>query len=256
MRIRTIKPDFFKDEDLAEIPHKARLLALGLLCLADGHGRLEDRPRKIRAEVFPYEAGSIEDDLQALHDIGFIIRYSADGKNVIQVRNFRVHQRISGKEASFESNFPERGSNGEATVKQRGSNDCFTNVQEREKEKEREKERTLDIVEDGDAVPDGPSQPNCPTREIVDLYNAICGESMPKAKVKTPARDAAIRRLWAFLKRDLTNIESFFYEAIASDFLSGRNGKWKGCNLDWLCKTANSVKVVEGNYKNQAKETD
>jgi hypothetical protein len=37
----------------------------------------------------------------------------------------------------------------------------------------------------------------------------------------------------------------------ASDFLSGRTGKWTSCNVDWLLKPANFTKVLEGNYDNR-----
>ncbi len=33
-----------------------------------------------------------------------------------------------------------------------------------------------------------------------------------------------------------------------SDFLTGRNGKWTGCSLDWLLRPENWQKVREGNY--------
>jgi hypothetical protein len=43
--------------------------------------------------------------------------------------------------------------------------------------------------------------------------------------------------------------------AQASDFLSGRNGKWTGCNFDWLINENNMVKVLEGNYENKKQKT-
>ena len=37
-----------------------------------------------------------------------------------------------------------------------------------------------------------------------------------------------------------------------SDFLSGRNGRWTGCNLGWLLKPNNMAKVLNGSYGNRA----
>ena len=51
MRIRTRKPAFFKDEDLADLPPLTRLFFQGLWPMADRDGRLENRPRLIKAEV-------------------------------------------------------------------------------------------------------------------------------------------------------------------------------------------------------------
>lgn len=102
MRARTLKPGFFKNEQLAELPMAARLLFAGLWCLADRAGRLEDRPRRIKAELFPYDDLDIEPLLQALADHGFIVRYAVDGARYIQVTNFTKHQSPHPREAASE----------------------------------------------------------------------------------------------------------------------------------------------------------
>lgn len=130
MRIRTIKPSFFKDEEIADLPPLCRLLFQGLWLMADAQGRLEDRPRRIKAECLPYDDVDVDEMLQLLHDRRFIVRYEVDGRACIYVRNFLKHQRLSGKEAEVKSELPafdeamgkQRGSNGEAMGKQRGSN--------------------------------------------------------------------------------------------------------------------------------------
>lgn len=100
-RIRTIKPDFFKNEPLAELPPLTRLLFIGLWTLADRAGRLEDRPKRIRAEVFPYETNfPVDESLQALHDCGFIHRYQVDQQAYIQIVTFARHQNPHVKEAA------------------------------------------------------------------------------------------------------------------------------------------------------------
>ncbi len=53
MRARSRKPGFFKNEDLAEVGPYAQLLFERLWCLADREGKLGDRPKKIKAEIFP-----------------------------------------------------------------------------------------------------------------------------------------------------------------------------------------------------------
>jgi hypothetical protein len=54
-RTRSLKPSFFKNEHLAECEPMARLLFAGLWTLADSQGRLECRPLRIKAELFPYD---------------------------------------------------------------------------------------------------------------------------------------------------------------------------------------------------------
>lgn len=123
-RIRTIKPEFFLDDELAELPPLTRLLFIGLWTLADCEGRLEDRPKRIRAQIHPFDDGDTGAMLQALHDYGFIHRYAVAGIRYIEVRNFKKHQRITGKEAEGQSSLPPKpdgGNNGETTGKQGGN---------------------------------------------------------------------------------------------------------------------------------------
>lgn len=97
-RSRNIKPAFFKNETLAECAPLARLLFAGLWCLADRVGRLEDRPKRIRAEILPYDDGCVDDILNELHNAGFILRYGVGEKRYIQVVNFGKHQNPHCKE--------------------------------------------------------------------------------------------------------------------------------------------------------------
>jgi hypothetical protein len=91
-RARNIKPGFFKNEDLAECSPWARLCFAGLWILADRSGRLQDRPRKIKGELFAFDSIEVEPLLVELHRRGFIDRYVADNVAVIQVVTFEKHQ--------------------------------------------------------------------------------------------------------------------------------------------------------------------
>jgi hypothetical protein len=91
-RARNIKPGFFKNYDLADLGPIAQLLFAGLWCLADKEGRLEDKPRLIKAEVFPYYDADVNGELTKLERLGFVSRYSAGGVDVIFIREFKKHQ--------------------------------------------------------------------------------------------------------------------------------------------------------------------
>jgi len=106
-RARNLKPGFFKNELLAECSFAARLLFEGLWTLADREGRLEDRPKRIRSEIFPYDNVDIDQLLNELADQveqdgkpAFILRYIANGISYIQVLNFFKHQNPHKKEAT------------------------------------------------------------------------------------------------------------------------------------------------------------
>lgn len=101
-RSRNIKPGFFTNDLLAELEPLARLLFIGLWCHADREGRMHDRPKKIKAEILPYDDCDADKLLNDLMLLGFIIRYDSDGSRLIQVQNFTKHQNPHIKEPASE----------------------------------------------------------------------------------------------------------------------------------------------------------
>lgn len=91
-RARNIKPGFFKNYDLADLGPFSQLLFSGLWCLADKEGRLEDKPRLIKAEIFPYYDVDVNGELTKLERLGFVVRYQVNGVALIEVMNFKEHQ--------------------------------------------------------------------------------------------------------------------------------------------------------------------
>ncbi|WP_079218912.1 hypothetical protein [Herbaspirillum robiniae] len=92
-RARNIKPGMYKNEDLAECSIWARYIFPGIWMMADREGRLEDRPKRIKVELLPYDEGTDVDSLlNELETRGFILRYSVDGQGYIQVLKFSEHQ--------------------------------------------------------------------------------------------------------------------------------------------------------------------
>ncbi|QXX82922.1 hypothetical protein J6836_00570 [Providencia sp. R33] len=101
-RARNIKPGFFTNDDLAECEPLARILFVGLWTVADREGRLEDKPRKIKAMVLPYDEADCDKLLAQLHGKNFITRYVVDGNEFIQINNWKKHQNPHMKEAASE----------------------------------------------------------------------------------------------------------------------------------------------------------
>ena len=97
-RMRTLKPDFFSDIEVGDLTPCGRLLFAGLWCYADREGRLPDDPRQIKHDILPYDRVSVDGLLETLAQVGFILRYSVGGVQVIQVENFAKHQRPHPKE--------------------------------------------------------------------------------------------------------------------------------------------------------------
>lgn len=142
-RIRTIKPEFFRHEELQDIelanPGKyAMLVFAGIWGHCDSKGRFEYRPRQLKLDILPFIPFDMSETIQILCDAGMIVLYSVDEKRYGFIPTFEKHQRLSGKEANEGEKYPgiekaneeqqvkQRGSNGEAT----GKFQNFTNVQE------------------------------------------------------------------------------------------------------------------------------
>lgn len=113
-RARNIKPGFFTNDELVELPFEVRLLFIGLWTIADRDGRMSDRPKKIRMEIFPADNVDCDAALEMLGQRGFICRYSVNGERFIQVENWHKHQSPHLKEA--QSTIPARAEHQTGTV--------------------------------------------------------------------------------------------------------------------------------------------
>lgn len=102
-RARNIKPGLFKNEILGEADPIYSLLFIGLWTLADREGRLENRPKRIRAELFPYRFDlDVSTALAWLNHESFISIYDDGHKSYIQVNNWKRHQSPHHKEVASE----------------------------------------------------------------------------------------------------------------------------------------------------------
>ena len=94
MRIRTVKPEFWQSEQLADVSRDARLVAIALLNYVDREGRCQDRVKRMHAVLFPYDPNlDLDCALNDLAGAGYLARYEVDGCRFIAVLNFSKHQR-------------------------------------------------------------------------------------------------------------------------------------------------------------------
>jgi len=92
-RIRSIKPEFFDDEDLAALSVAHRLCFVGLWTQADKAGRMDDRPARLKVRIFPFDDVDMDTLLADLVRAGFVVRYVVGGKPYLAVRSWAKHQR-------------------------------------------------------------------------------------------------------------------------------------------------------------------
>lgn len=97
-RTRALKPQYFKNDLLAECQPLARLLFAGLWCMADAEGRLEYRPLRVKAEILPYDNCDVDELVLELEQRGFVRRYRVEDVTVLVVPKFLEHQRPHPKE--------------------------------------------------------------------------------------------------------------------------------------------------------------
>ncbi|MFJ4203534.1 hypothetical protein ACIP2Y_28440 [Streptomyces sviceus] len=104
-RIRTVKPEMFESESLAECSVTAMLTFIGLLTQADDSGRHRDHPAIIAGRLWAlrpeHTAAHVAQDLEELATAGLICRYTGcDGRTWLHVVTWEHHQKINKPTAS------------------------------------------------------------------------------------------------------------------------------------------------------------
>ena len=100
MRIRSIKPEFYRSLDIAALDWDARLVFIGLWSYVDDNGVGRDVEQLITADLFPLDGDPTETlrrvslGLDALFRRGLITRYEVDGKRYLFVTNWDRHQLV------------------------------------------------------------------------------------------------------------------------------------------------------------------
>lgn len=105
-RIRTVKPNLFRHEDLFELEAECglpvRLAFIGLFTIADRDGRFVWRPRTMKLDVLPYDDVDFSRVLDALASRGFIMKYTVDDEEYGFIPSWQKHQIINNRESTSE----------------------------------------------------------------------------------------------------------------------------------------------------------
>ena len=252
-RIRYIKPGFFTNEDLSALPPLTRLLFAGIWTLADCNGRLEDRPKRIKAELFAYDTFDVDAALQSLHKAGFILRYAVKGVACIQVASFHAHQRPHPREPK--SNLPEPPKTGVKT-KSRGnslSSNCTPDMAGTVGNFRPGIDLDLNGDGNGDLNGEGVDAPKALAPRPDDLrllWNDGTTDPLPQCRELSDARK---RHAAARLKdRPFAEWSAVISRIDRSDFCRGTNDRGWVATFDWMLKPDTAAKVLEGKYDNRA----
>jgi len=103
-RKRMISPEFWTDDKVIELTIHERLLFIGLWNFSDDEGLIANKPKQMKAQIFPVDDvthGVISEMLMRIHGIG-LIDYG-NGGTLIRIKGWKRWQKIN---RPTPSNFP------------------------------------------------------------------------------------------------------------------------------------------------------
>lgn len=177
MRIRTIKPEFWQHPVMSRLPYDTRILALGLLNLADDEGYFSADTDYIRGAVlFREDSSNVRRMLDELSRSGWITLCGTAERPIGRVVHFRKHQRVDRPQPS--------------RLKQYALDESSTNDRralDDQSTQEQGKESNTPIVPKGDENPEPPAEEKPET-----LLRAM---ALFRMRPATPL-DRSTRRAW------------------------------------------------------------
>jgi hypothetical protein len=234
-RIRTIKPEFFRDEELSALPADTHLFAAGLLCESDDEGYFNANPRLLKGSIFPLRESSvsIHDMLIQLAGIGYIaLGKGADGKSYGRVVKFLVHQRVNRPSPSKYSELPISWGD---SLNTHGvlSEDSLPEGKGKEG-KGKEELTLLSIASTAPAVT--PS-------DVVTTWNTTTADKLPAAKL-TPKRQATIKTR---LKEPgwLKDFRAACAFLANTPWYAGDNDRHWSANIDFALQAGKATELAE-----------
>jgi hypothetical protein len=94
-RIRTIKPEFWVDDQIVELDYPTRLLFIGLWNFVDDDGYVEFKAKRIKMQVFPADSIDVSGMLTKLIQMGRLGQFHSDQGDLLRIVNWERHQKIS-----------------------------------------------------------------------------------------------------------------------------------------------------------------
>lgn len=233
-----------------DMPVTAQCLYFHLAMRADDDGFINN-PKKIQRTV-----NCNEDDLKLLVMKNFIIPFQS---GIVVIKHWRIHNYI--QKDRYKSTVYQEEKSG-LGLKENGSyklldTECIQNGYSLEAQV------SLGEVSEGKDRIDLPSEilqipDRIPYQKIADAFNEICTSLLPIQKL-SDNRKSVIKARYKDLDYSMDKVREYFTQVQASDFLTGRverEGKRPfKANFDWVIKSANFIKVIEGNYDNKKQAT-
>jgi len=262
-RIRTIKPQFFHDEELADLGDVACLIYIGLWCYADRQGRLEDRPRYLQSQIRPYDPETWPAAFDALVTGGWVVRYTVNGRSYLHLPKFAEHQRPHHTEPH--SALPDPV--GELTVSARCAHREDTvsapdthredTVSSKERKGKERKEKGKEEERESPAAPAQATATVAPTPNGQHTATLILETWNRHSPPLSPALGLTGRRLAHARARWQEHPDPGWWSTVLDrlvtcPFLLGANERGWHATFDWLLQPDSALRVLEGKYDRAA----
>jgi hypothetical protein len=263
-RIRTIKPDFWKHEELSELPCETHLLAAALLNYADDEGYFRANPKLVKAECCPLreDSVSVHDSLNQLAQVGYVRLFTGtDGKRYGHIRNFLSHQHISRPSASkisplddgSECSMNAHGGLSEGSLPEGKGREQGTGNGREEEGSRSDAGASVPSQSDDVSVVDLSQRqnPSDIAKQMVQIWHEECGDVLPRVdKLNQKRIKSASARFHDELERDFEKWRAVCQQVRGSPFLRGEEGRdsWRGASFDWCLTPTYLPKIMEGHY--------
>lgn len=267
-RIRTIKPEFWEDEKVGQLPIPCRLFFIGCWNFADDFGVVKGNAALLKSQIFPYDenlrVSEIKKWIDALVNARMLIPIIHAEESYYIIRTFRSHQVLDNrynksyisKDKSLVSRIVNEALNNNivnTTLSHREHNVITTEEMEMEKEEEEKEDTSYEASKKAElsAARKKKEDFSMDYPALANYFNNLLSAWLPKIKdIKDDRRKAVNARVKEHGKESIVKVLELVSK---SDFLTGRKvgSDWR-CNFDWIFKKSNYNKILEGNYDNGA----
>ena len=143
-RIRSIKPEFWTSEQIAECSPNVRLLFIGMWNFCDDYGVHPASEMRLKMEVFPSDSFSKDDIRRMINELlanGLLTEYEVDGTLYWWVTGWDKHQKPDCKTGLYPRPDGSLGAKIRRKIAEGSPNEQRTSDERSRKEKEKEKEK-------------------------------------------------------------------------------------------------------------------
>ena len=253
-RIRSIKPKFWDDIKIGRLSRDARLLYIGLWSFSDDIGVVIGDSIWLKSKVFPYDQIQVQQFEKWIKELvinGFICLLSYNEERFIYLPNFTRHQVIN-RPNTEDLNIPKE-------LIDKAQKDIHSFLTEQSLNNHGTiMEQSVLIIGEGKGIRDIP--PIIPPGDdeessgneaidynaLMDTFNKMFDGKLPKVSSMTDKRKKSIKARVA--EYDKQAIMDVFNNILQSPFLLGRNDRNWRCDFDWIFRSTNFTKILEGNY--------